>query len=107
MNDPAVFANPCAICKVREATRLCDYIISYNRNPIFFRDFKMFKESLENGHDETCDLPLCEKCSFETNRADLCPHHFAIQQKAELPNHLKPAQSRQKAKLMRGETNES
>jgi hypothetical protein len=104
MNNPLIFENPCAICKVREATRLCDYVMEYNRNLIFIRDYKKFKEANERGHDETCDLPLCERCSHETNKADLCPHHHKLQQKAELPKHLKQAQMRQKAKVLRGES---
>lgn len=36
MNDPAVFKNPCAICRKREAERLCDFVIVFNRYPIYF-----------------------------------------------------------------------
>jgi hypothetical protein len=99
MNDPLVFESPCAICKVRKATRLCDFIIKYDRSIIFLRDYKQFKEVNAHGHDESCDLPLCEKCSHEKNRADLCPYHFKLQQQAELPGNLKKVQIRSKFKI--------
>jgi hypothetical protein len=108
MNNPLIFENPCAICKIREATQLCDYIVMYDNSIIFFRNYKQFREENMNGHHETCDLPLCVKCSHKAgHHVDLCPHHYKLQQQAELPKHLKKAQMRQKAKILRGETNES
>jgi len=93
------FDNHCAICKVNEATQFCDYVIRYDKNPIFFRDYKMFKDSIENGNDETCDLPLCDKCRHLIGGADLCPHHYKLQLQAELPEHLKKAQTRSKSRI--------
>ncbi|PRS12226.1 hypothetical protein C6W27_16355 [Bacillus paralicheniformis] len=100
MNDPNVFLNPCAICKTAEADRLCDYIVEYNRNPIFFRDYQSFKESVEHGHDSTCDLPLCTKCRTLINGADLCPYHYEIYKKAQnLPEKLRKYQRKSKARI--------
>lgn len=102
MNDPDVFSNPCAICKVRKATRLCDYVVGYDRSIIFFRNYKDFKEANENTRYETCDLPLCEECSHCENDVDFCPHHFDLHKKAELPEQLQTAQIRSKAKIYSG-----
>ncbi|MGG3803143.1 hypothetical protein [Metabacillus fastidiosus] len=99
MNDPGVFTEPCAICRVRKAVRWCDYVIRYDRSIIFLRDYKKFVEANEHPRDETCDLPLCEKCTHEQNKADLCPHHYKLQQKTELPADLKKAQLRAKMKI--------
>lgn len=100
MNDPNVFANPCAICKVAEAERLCDYVVEYNRNPIFFRDYQSFKESVERGQDRACDLPLCTKCRVLINGADLCPFHFDMYKRAQqLPKNLRKYQKRARAQI--------
>lgn len=72
MNDPDVFSNPCGVCNKRTATRLCDYITEYGTS-IFFKSYKRFTE--QQIHD-TCDLPMCEECSYRYNRGrDFCPHH--------------------------------
>ncbi|MED4581854.1 hypothetical protein P9578_03575 [Brevibacillus choshinensis] len=99
MNDPEIFAEPCAMCRKRKATQLCDYIIEYRSNPIFFRNYEAFQDSIKFCNDETCDLPLCKECSQEMNGADLCPHHYELQQQAELPEHLRRAQTQSKVKL--------
>ncbi|KMY49218.1 hypothetical protein [Peribacillus loiseleuriae] len=99
MNDPGVFAAPCAICRVRKATRWCDYIIKYDHSIIFIRDYKRFVEENSYPHNETCDLPLCEECTHDQNKADLCPHHHKLQQQAELPENLRGAQARTKMKI--------
>jgi hypothetical protein len=101
MNDPGVFTEPCAVCRVRKAVRWCDYIINYDRSVIFVRDFEKFQYLNETPHDETCDLPLCGECTNEQNRADICPHHFKLQKQAELPEHLRVAQARAKMKIAR------
>lgn len=100
MNETGVFAAPCAICRKKVATQLCDFVYRYDRNPIFFRDYEMFKESVERGNDETCDLPLCKTCSHETDKADLCPHHHKLMQQAKLPHSLEIIRSREKAKIL-------
>ncbi|MEC1714739.1 hypothetical protein [Schinkia azotoformans] len=102
MNDPDVFSAPCAICKVRKATRLCDYVIDYDRSIIFFRDYKAFKEANENTRYETCDLPLCDECSHCVNDVDFCPHHLSLHKQVELPEHLQQAQSRSKINIYFG-----
>lgn len=99
MNDPDVFSEPCAICKVRKAVRWCDFVIFYNRTPIFVKGYENFSEINSSPHDETCDLPLCEKCTHEQNLADLCPYHYKLQLQAELPKHLRRAQARSKMKI--------
>ncbi|OCB94458.1 hypothetical protein [Bacillus subtilis] len=99
MNDPAVFKNPCAICRKREAERLCDFVIVFNRYPIYFKDYRMFKDSVENGQDETCDLPLCKECRIEVGGADLCPYHYDLYERVELPEKLRKYQRESKARL--------
>ncbi|SET85057.1 hypothetical protein SAMN05216389_14012 [Oceanobacillus limi] len=99
MNDPAVFENPCTICRKREATQLCDYIIEYHP-VIFFRDYKRFIEQKAYQH-ETCDLPLCKECARKAQPGyDFCPHHYALYKQIELPGKLKRAQRVSKAKLI-------
>ncbi|WP_111290017.1 hypothetical protein [Bacillus safensis] len=103
MNNPVIFSNHCAFCKKREAERLCDYITDYHRTPIFFRDYKMFKESIESGHDSSCDLPLCKMCSNHINGADLCPYHYDLYKQAkDIPQHLKKYQHRERKRLIEG-----
>lgn len=77
----------CTICKSKPATQFCDYIMEYHNNIMFVRDRKTFNEVNRRGQQyETCDLPLCINCSFEVSRDhDLCPHHFALYGKRELP----------------------
>lgn len=101
MNEPTIFSNPCAFCKTREAKRLCDYIVEYHRTAIFFRDYKLFKESIENGNDMSCDLPLCEECSKKINGADICPFHYGLYLDASnYPNELKKYRTIAKRKMI-------
>jgi hypothetical protein len=102
MNDPKIFENPCAICKVREATQLCDFIVHYDRSIIFFKDYKLMKEHAENGFHDTCDLPICKECSYKENGADFCPHHHDLLKQVELPKKYRKYQLKQKAKLYMG-----
>jgi hypothetical protein len=99
MNDPNVFSSPCAICKVRKAVRWCDFVIEYNRNIIFVKGHQKFIELNSTPNDETCDLPLCDICSHEEGKADLCPHHYKLHKQAELPADLKKYQVREKMKI--------
>lgn len=99
MNDPEVFSDPCAICKKRKATRLCDYVIRYDHNITFFCDYSMLKKEVEEIYHETCDLPLCEECARTVNKVDFCPHHYKLLDKAELPPGLKKYQIKQKVKM--------
>jgi hypothetical protein len=39
MNDPEVFTNPCAFCRKRKATRLCDFVVDYS-SIIFVRGYE-------------------------------------------------------------------
>lgn len=97
MNDTGVFANPCAICRVREAVRWCDYIISYN-SIIFFRDYKQYKE--QNPY-ETCDLPMCKECAKQINPGvDFCPHHYNLHKQVDLPERQRKYQLRSKGKIL-------
>lgn len=84
MNERNIFKNPCPVCKKREATQLCDFVIDYIWTTI---DFKT--ESV------TCDLPLCKECAYEVGvNVDLCPHHYRLYQQKELPEHLQKYQRR-------------
>src|SRR5690606_20367124 len=98
-NDAGVFANPCAICKVREAVRYCDYVIDY-QPIIFYRDYKMFIEQ-KNFQYETCDLPMCKECANQLHPGiDFCPHHNDLHQKVKLPEKQRKYQLRTKAKIL-------
>jgi|SRR5690554_1300528 len=101
MNDPNVFADPCALCKKRKATRLCDYIVRYDNSVIFFRDRQLFNKVNSPGYkNETCDLPMCEDCSKNVgHQLDFCPHHYNLHLQAELPKELQPYQWRAKVKM--------
>lgn len=101
MNDPAVFFNPCALCKKRESTKLCDYIVKYDNSVIFFREPKLFHEvNQPNYKHETCDLPMCEDCSKNVgNQVDFCPQHHKLHLQIELPKELQAYQRKAKAKM--------
>lgn len=103
MNDPKVFENPCPICKKREATQLCDYIVRYDNGIIFFRHRPLFNKVNSPGYKhETCDLPLCKECAVEVGTdADICPHHYKLYQQAELPEELERARMREKARQLK------
>jgi hypothetical protein len=99
LNDPKVFEHPCAICRKREATQLCDYVIGYNNSIIFIRDYKKFIEENSACKHETCDLPICKECAKNAgHNLDFCPHHYELYLQKELPEHLKKAQLREKAR---------
>lgn len=101
MNNEKIFENPCAVCRRKEATQLCDYPIKFNRQIIFVRGWPEFRDANSRPNDETCDLPLCSDCAYEENRADLCPHHTALHRQAQLPNKYRRAQAGSKAKILR------
>lgn len=96
MNDPKVFENPCPICKKHEATQLCDYIIRYDNSVIFFRNRRLYNKVNSPGYKhETCDLPLCQECSYRVGvHVDMCPHHYKLHLQAGLPRHLRKYQRR-------------
>lgn len=100
-NNPIPFDNHCAICKKREATQLCDYIIRYDNSIIFVRNRILFNKLNSAGYKhETCDLPLCKECAKSVgNHVDLCPHHYQLHQQVELPENLRMAQARSKGKI--------
>ena len=103
MNQPEVFGNPCAICKTREATRLCDYVIGYEVSILFLRNYKDFMEENMRCKHGTCDLPMCQECAESLGtHVDFCPHHYKLFKQAELPPDLKKYQIRQRAKLQGG-----
>jgi hypothetical protein len=55
--------NPCAICRKKEATQLCDFVIDY-----------VWTSHHGNG-TLTCDLPMCTECSDHRGSHDFCPQH--------------------------------
>lgn len=104
MNDPEVFEKPCALCKVRKSTRLCDYVVSYDfvNSIIFHRNRKMFNEANAACKHETCDLPMCEECAIKYgSKVDFCPHHQKLHRQVELPKELQKAAIREKARQMK------
>lgn len=101
MNNPSIFENPCAICKVREATLLCDYVTEYHSQSVIFVNgpYEAFKSANEGLRIDTCDLPMCEECAKHiTDGVDFCPHHHKLFKQTRLPDGLRKYQSRQKIK---------
>jgi hypothetical protein len=66
VNNPKVFENPCALCRVKEATQLCDFVVDY------------YWMSHVGNSTFTCDLPMCKECSQEYSNHDFCPEHFKM-----------------------------
>lgn len=100
MNDPGIFAEPCAICHVQKATRYCDYVIGYNNSIIFIRDYKKFVEENSACKHKTCDLPMCEECAKNVGyEVDFCPQHYKLYLQSELPEYLQKAQLRTKMRI--------
>lgn len=101
MNEPGVFSNPCAICKKREATKLCDYIVKYDNSIIFFRNQKLFEKVNSPGYKhDTCDLPMCDDCAKNVgHHVDFCPHHYHLFLQVELPKELQKYQRKAKADM--------
>lgn len=58
--------NPCAICRKREATQLCDFVVDY------------FWMSHKGNVTSTCDLPMCKECSTYYSGHDFCPEHYKM-----------------------------
>lgn len=99
MNEPEVFGNPCAICKKRQATLLCDYVTDYySRAPILVNGtYKAYVDANSGPHTDTCDLPMCSNCAKHiTGGVDFCPHHHKLHQQTKLPEGLRKYQGRQK-----------
>lgn len=96
MNNPKVFENPCPICRKREATQLCDYIVRYDNSIMFIRNRNLFNKVNAPGYKhETCDLPLCKECAYVVGtNVDMCPHHFKLFQQSELLLELQKYQRR-------------
>ncbi len=56
----------CEECKIREATRLCDYDIGYNID----------LEGPGKTKRVTCDKKLCTQCAHKINNKDYCMEHL-------------------------------
>lgn len=101
MNSPGVFENPCAICRAREATKLCDYVTEYQSNAIIFvkGSYEAFKRANSGPRYDTCDLPMCDECAKHiTDEVDFCPYHHKLHSQIDLPDKYKKYQIRQKKK---------
>ena len=60
----------CRECRIRPATRLCDY-----------EDGLLFDAPDKNGikkavQKSQCSTPLCDKCTHKLNRKDYCTRHW-------------------------------
>ena len=55
--------DPCALCRKREATQLCDFVTRY------------YWTSTEGCTTGTCDLPMCLECAHSIGAHDFCPEH--------------------------------
>lgn len=77
----------CSICKRKEVSRWCDYIIDYDNSILFVRSRQLFNEINRRGAKyQCCSLPMCEECAFSVGHdTDFCPHHFGLHRKSELP----------------------
>ena len=84
MDKIVPFRNVCPICKKKEATKLCDYVIDYLQ-PHFYRSRLDSRNSLKY---ETCDLPMCEECAVNHLAYDFCPHHNKLFQQVDLTTDL-------------------
>ena len=94
----------CSVCRKRVVNRWCDFIISYNNGPIFFRNYKDFVEINRRGAQyETCDLPMCEECvNTVSHDTHICPHHNKLLMDVDLPDeYQKQRQQREKSKILR------
>lgn len=101
LNSPNVFENPCAICKVKEATKLCDYVTEYRSRAVILvkGSYEAFKQANSGSGYDTCDLPMCDECAkVITDGVDFCPYHHDLHSKVRLPDKLRKYQSRQKIK---------
>ncbi|MNW53642.1 hypothetical protein D3C74_312080 [compost metagenome] len=107
MNNPSVFKNPCGICKVREATLLCDYVTEYHSMSVIFVNgpYAAFRSANEGPRIDTCDLPMCEECAEHiTDGVDFCPHHHNLHKQVRLPDNLRKYQRKQKIRQREEET---
>lgn len=62
----------CRECKIRPATRLCDY-----------EDGLLFDALDQNGikkavQKSLCSKPLCDKCTHKLNKKDYCSDHWKL-----------------------------
>lgn len=77
----------CAVCKRNPVNRWCDYVMSYDNDVYFFRQYKDFKEANSGDQYDTCDLPMCDKCASSVGRdRDMCPHHKLLFDRRALPD---------------------
>jgi len=85
----------CAVCNKKVTVKFCDYIIEYDNNPIFLRDYKGFRDINKRGAQyKTCDLPMCDGCAKEVAiDHDFCPHHYSLYLKRHLPDKKQRARS--------------
>lgn len=74
-NDENIFKQvKCGICKKRVSTRLCDFVVSYQRPTFYCGDYHNYTEQQLHG---TCDMPLCDECAESSNGIfDFCPFHY-------------------------------
>jgi hypothetical protein len=92
MNNPNIFKNPCPICKRKEATRLCDFVVNY---VVTSADFKVTHL--------TCDLPLCEDCVRKYGQFDFCPYHEKLFKQLALPKELQRYANKAKSQMIWGD----
>jgi hypothetical protein len=71
--------NPCFVCKKREATQLCDFVVDY-----VWTTMKDERGRMIGNTHITCDMPLCKECSYKVAGFDFCPYH------KKMLNDLKP-----------------
>lgn len=97
----------CAICRRNPVKRWCDYVVAYDNQIIFFRDYKDFVDANSAISYETCDLPLCDKCATNVGRdRDLCPHHMSLHSQVKLPEeYQRLRQIREKQKMRNNSSN--
>ena len=65
--------NPCAECRVNEATQLCDFVTEYAWTSLKDEHGRMIGPM-----KSTCDLPMCKSCAVSYPGHDLCKQHERI-----------------------------
>lgn len=66
----AFIKDPCAVCRVREVTSYCDFVISY-----YWTTIKNEQGVMIGPEHATCDLPMCDECRNKHGYYDFCDYH--------------------------------
>ncbi|WP_226000918.1 hypothetical protein [Paenibacillus sp. BJ-4] len=59
---------PCAFCKKRESTQLCDFVIGYS-----WTSMKDERGRMIGGQHQTCNNGMCKECATNYAGFEFCP----------------------------------